>query len=44
VYNALTGARVARGRARRAWRRAVYEVLVFSHRIGLRGRGESGLR
>ena len=44
VYNTLMALRAARGRARRMGRRAVYEVLMFTHRIGLRGRGETPLR
>jgi glycosyl transferase family 2 len=40
VFNTLVGARVARGKLRRAARRAVYEVLMLAHRLGLRGRGE----
>jgi hypothetical protein len=41
VYNTLVGARVARGRVKRAARRALYEVLMLTHRLGLRGRGET---
>ncbi|MBI3049008.1 MAG: putative sugar O-methyltransferase [Acidobacteria bacterium] len=41
VYNTLVGARTARGRMRRAARRAVYEVLMLTHRLGLRGSGGS---
>jgi hypothetical protein len=41
VYNTLVGARVARGKLRRAVRRALYEVLMLTHRLGLRGRGET---
>lgn len=41
VYNTLVGARVARGKLRRAARRALYEVLMLTHRLGLRGRGET---
>jgi len=37
VYNTLVGARAAWGRARRLGRRIVYEVLVLSHRLGVRG-------
>ena len=44
VYNALIGARTARGKLRRAGRRAVYEVLMLTHRLGLRGRGETPSR
>jgi hypothetical protein len=41
VYNTLVGARAARGRIRRLARRALYEVLMLTHRLGLRGRGET---
>ena len=41
VYHTLVGARAAWGRIRRAARRAVYEVLMLTHRLGLRGRGEN---
>lgn len=41
VYNSLMGLRAARGRARRVLRRALYEVLTLTHRLGLRGRGET---
>ena len=41
VYNTLVGARVARGRLRRAARRGLYEVLMLMRRLGLRGRGEA---
>jgi glycosyltransferase involved in cell wall biosynthesis len=41
VYNTLVGARAARGRLRRAARRALYEVLMLTRRLGLRGRGET---
>ena len=41
VYNALVGARSTRGRLRRAARRALYEVLMLTHRLGLRGRRET---
>lgn len=34
VYNVLVGARIARGKIRRAWRRIVYEVLMLTHRLG----------
>ncbi len=37
VYNTLVGARVARGRLKRAGRRALYEVLMLTRRLGLRG-------
>jgi glycosyltransferase involved in cell wall biosynthesis len=38
VYNTLVGARVLRGKLRRAWRRGLYECLMLLHRLGLRGR------
>jgi glycosyltransferase involved in cell wall biosynthesis len=38
VYNTLVGARAGWGRTRRIVRRAVYEVLTLTHRLGLRGR------
>ena len=41
VYNTLVGLRAARGKARRFGRRALYEVLMLTHRLGLRGRGET---
>ncbi len=41
VYNTLVGLRAARGKARRFGRRAVYEALMLTHRLGLRGRGET---
>jgi glycosyltransferase involved in cell wall biosynthesis len=41
LYNTLVGSRALWGRTRRVGRRALYEVLVFTHRIGLRGRGET---
>jgi hypothetical protein len=41
VYNTLVGARIARGKLRRGARRALYEVLMLTHRLGLRGRGET---
>ena len=37
VYNTLVGARAAWGRTRRLARRAVYEGLMLTHRLGLRG-------
>jgi hypothetical protein len=37
VYNTLVGARTAWGRTRRLVRRGVYEVLMITHRLGLRG-------
>jgi glycosyltransferase involved in cell wall biosynthesis len=37
VYNTLVGARALWGRTRRAGRRTLYEVLMFTHRAGLRG-------
>ena len=39
VYNALVGVRAGWGRTRRAGRRVVYEALMLTHRLGLRGRG-----
>lgn len=39
VYNTLVGARLAAGKLRRAGRRVVYEVLMLTHRVGLRGSG-----
>jgi glycosyltransferase involved in cell wall biosynthesis len=44
VYNTLVGGRALWGRTRRAGRRLLYEVLMFTHRIGLRGRGETPSR
>jgi hypothetical protein len=45
VYNTLVGGRALWGRMRRATRRGVYHVLVFTHRIGIRGkRGETQAR
>ena len=44
VYNALVGGRVAWGRIRRFARRSVYEVLMLTHRLGLRGRGKAPTR
>lgn len=41
VYNILVGARAARGRMRRWIRRAIYEALMITHRLGLRGRDET---
>jgi glycosyltransferase involved in cell wall biosynthesis len=38
VYYALVGGRMALAKCRRAARKAVYEVLMFTHRAGLRGR------
>jgi hypothetical protein len=37
VYYMLVSGRVARGKMRRGVRRAIYEVLTFTHRMGLRG-------
>jgi glycosyltransferase involved in cell wall biosynthesis len=37
VYHALVGLHVLRGKSRRIGRRVVYEVLMFTHRAGLRG-------
>ena len=44
VYNTLVGARTAWGRTRRFGRRALYEALVLTHRLGLRGRGKAETR
>jgi glycosyltransferase involved in cell wall biosynthesis len=41
VYNVLVGGRRWWGLSRRAGRRALYHVLVFTHRIGIRGGGET---
>jgi glycosyltransferase involved in cell wall biosynthesis len=38
VYNTLVGGRALWGRTRRLWRRGVYEALMLTHRLGLRGR------
>jgi glycosyltransferase involved in cell wall biosynthesis len=40
VYHTLMAVRAARGRIRRVGRRALYEVLMLTRRLGLRGRGE----
>lgn len=40
VYHTLVGGRMAWSRTRRFGRKALYEVLVLTHRLGLRGRGE----
>jgi glycosyltransferase involved in cell wall biosynthesis len=37
VYATLVGSRVAWGRARRLGRRGMYEALMLTHRLGLRG-------
>ena len=37
VYRVLVGTRTAWGRAKRLSRRALYEVLMMTHRLGLRG-------
>jgi hypothetical protein len=37
VYNTLVRGRAAWGRTKRFGRRAVYEVLMLTHRLGLRG-------
>jgi hypothetical protein len=44
IYNTLVGARTAWGRTRRFGRRALYEALVLTHRLGLRGRGKAETR
>jgi hypothetical protein len=41
VYNTLVGGRALWGRTRRLVRRALYEVLMLLHRLGLRGRREA---
>ena len=41
VYNTLVGARKVRGRLKRLGRRAIYEVLMLTHRLGLRGGGNA---
>jgi glycosyltransferase involved in cell wall biosynthesis len=38
VYNTLMGTHALRGKLRRGWRRAVYEVAMVTHKLGLRGR------
>jgi glycosyltransferase involved in cell wall biosynthesis len=44
VYATLVGGRTAWGRARRLGRRGLYEALMLSHRLGLRGGGNIGTR
>jgi len=44
VYSLLVGSRIAWGRTRRFGRRAVYEVLMLTHRLGWRGRGKAPSR
>jgi glycosyltransferase involved in cell wall biosynthesis len=44
VYDTLVGARALWGRVRRARRRIVYEVAMYTHRLGLRGRGQTPSR
>jgi glycosyltransferase involved in cell wall biosynthesis len=44
VYNLLVGGRAAWGRTRRFARRTIYEVLMLTHRLGLRGRGKESTR
>jgi glycosyltransferase involved in cell wall biosynthesis len=44
VYNILVGGRAVWGRTRRLARRGVYEVLMLTHRLGLRGRGKAPTR
>jgi glycosyltransferase involved in cell wall biosynthesis len=39
VFHVLVARRIAWGRARRAGRRAVYEALMLTHRLGIRGGG-----
>jgi hypothetical protein len=38
VYHTLMAVRAGRGRLRRVGRRALYEALMLTHRLGLRGR------
>ncbi|MBI4263004.1 MAG: putative sugar O-methyltransferase [Acidobacteria bacterium] len=40
VYHTLIGSRVALARLRRLTRRGMYEALMLTHRLGLRGRSE----
>jgi glycosyltransferase involved in cell wall biosynthesis len=44
VYTLLVSSRAAWGRTRRFGRRVVYEVLMLTHRLGLRGRGKAPSR
>lgn len=44
VYTVLVGARAVLGRVRRLSRRAVYEALMLTHRLGLRGGGKAETR
>jgi len=44
VYETLVGARLVWGRVRRVSRRVVYEVLMITHRLGLRGSGKTEIR
>jgi hypothetical protein len=44
VYATLVGGRAAWGRARRLGRRGLYEALMLTHRLGLRGGGNVGTR
>jgi hypothetical protein len=39
IYETLVAIHAARGRMRRAWRSCVYEVLMLTHRLGLRRDG-----
>ena len=41
VYDTLMWSKAARGRLRRLGRRVVYEALMLTHRLGLRGRKET---
>jgi hypothetical protein len=38
IYYTLVGARMAAAKVRRAARKVVYQVLMLTHRAGLRGR------
>ena len=44
VYNTLVRGRAAWGRTKRFGRRAVYEALMLTHRLGLRGSGKAPTR
>ena len=44
VYNTLVGSRKAAGKGRRLVRRGIYHALVLTHRLGLRGRGETPIQ
>jgi glycosyltransferase involved in cell wall biosynthesis len=44
VYRTLVGTRAMWGRGRRMARRALYEILMLTHRLGLRGRSKTETR